>query len=95
MRALLLGLTVLTLCIAACSQSSTGDLGSGCQKDTDCKGDRVCDNGRCGPPSTTNAARVAPPASSATITADPIPSASPVTSSAPSHAHAASAPETG
>ena len=58
----------------ACSQPA-GDPGLGCQKDTDCKADRVCDNGKCGPP--TNAAHAA--TSSAVIRTDPLPATASVT----------------
>ncbi len=45
MRTLLgLILTGGLISAVACGDSSSGD---GCEKDTDCKGDRVCDDGEC------------------------------------------------
>jgi len=46
----LIGLTALS-CSPAPSGRSNGSVSSGCSKDTDCKGDRVCYQGECVSPS--------------------------------------------
>lgn len=54
MRWLTTGAAVLTFVVAVGCDASRGEssAASGCGRDTDCKGDRICDNGRCvNPPS--------------------------------------------
>lgn len=56
---------VLSLLALAACQGPAVAVGesSGCGKDTDCKGDRICENARCvAPPSPTTASAVIPPA---------------------------------
>ena len=60
--------TPLSITIALLLTSASGVAHAGCEKDTDCKGDRICENSTCVNPSTEGAAaETEQPASATTI----------------------------
>ena len=62
----LAGIVALLGCEGAKSASTEV---AGCGKDTDCKGDRICESGRCTAPASPNATlAIAPPTSTGTTT---------------------------